>query len=1340
MPKFTDVYDDEDYSDGDLDVMHVKDPYNNAAHSVPTTLNDPQAKITEYSIREYGRYPSVNMRNLSLSPPVFETRIYIDEAKGLYGVGLGGSQKDSEKYAVEQLSRMIDLFSSTSHLSHQAQAIQVPQSNRQEASIKTLLNTNGEIYLSHDLNAYRNEAWHENPKVHVNSIFQKHLKRGPDVQTKQNESGQFLTIVTLQDNHKVIYGRGKAPNVKESTRFAALDFLQKYYDLDSPKSSILQTEAPKHMSQQPQNNYINYDQHQYSKEPWADAPKAELHNIFISRFKRPPFYDSKSDDGKGWYSSVEYDASKGLVGYGKGTTKADSTKNAAVDLLLKLGFSMPSVPPSFAAEALKADLIVKIAKPAPIDKKSPIMCKKTSNVTKDLFQSPKIAPEPALSSNMSSQPLRDAGTDADFIKFTADEFKLAYPLINVWSVGPPHSPEWYCHIQMKTPRGLIEAITAPEVQKKKALADIMVLFSEKLQKAEPQVWSKFKSSGDGLATGKYAKIRGDDDLALYRNMKNAVSLEKSLEITPVDWEHAEFALTVSSKSLPELEKLFQGKDAPVSLASDLKAYHSAKSILPFNLPLNIPFNKPLASSVKFNLHEKCHAHLISTYTPGEALMEICRLKFDQLPGHYLIVAGNSFQSKVFAEHVAKYLEEDLGGHVGYYVSSKDNLPASSGPSLIFAPPVASLKLLNQMPFSGAIINVALTVNDEFSLLALSEAKSKLAQNHIANLFVVHSYTDSHKVLEYMKGAECAIYDIRDKISSPKVEFIPVDSQQVQEWMVVRPKVPEISPISDVIAQIASADESTLVVLSSWECVMQLQKYMVYEDPKRIGYADRSKFEIFGLHEGLQPLEWISFSSRLSQSPDLGVRRIILTTQVIFGLPLSFLTHTIIHAGSTMNFSGLENGLIFTSKWEHELFAASARGRYIVLLNQIIWQKFVSQVPAPKFGPEEFSMVCRSFSSVKQAEAVELLENVPWSDIDLRIAERYLNEKSLLYDSGEPTITGLYLWENFSSQCGLSLKSAKTLYFGVLFCALDSILTCVCIHELYGAEGLTVALAPIKAEVSEYSDHVANLIRFNEWKNSRASFFSEKQELDYCRQKGIDLQRLQRVEHFRSQLYQRLGAVFRFLSEFVATGLGKNTLEVVNENNSKLWLIRGIIGASVANSKNVALVSSTVRPLDFYTVRGEHVCVVPSSVIHNYDRRRNYSATTSDACFAYYFEKLESGLLHALTKIPAMALLLFECHNNGFIMSELDKPDQLLRNIDASGQALNWCSDWISFNSRDSAMLRRMQVYLFLGIEWISAVALGLEKRPPSALMQRVNFINRMLDMTVELVGGHAKYE
>ena len=1334
MPKFTDIYEDEEYSDGDMDVMNVQEPLHEISQVSEQQPDDIQNKVSNYSAQKYGRYPSVNMRNLSLSPPVFETRVCIDESKGLYGVGLGGSQKESERYALEQLSRVIDLFSGAS---------QTPQTIVPQASVATAAtkeNIKSDDCLNHDVASLRNEAWYENPKLHVNSIFQKHIKRGPDVQTWQDEFGEFVTVVNMNCASQAVCGRGKAPTVKDSTRFAAIDFLRRYHKTSpvTPSTSLqIQPSAVGKVATGPVFTQFEQD-HQYSKEPWGDAPKAELHNIFISRFKRPPFYDSKTGDDNVWYSSVEYDASKGLIGFGKGNTKADSTKNAAIDLVLKLSNTNSSVQVAERALPAPSQEIKPTVKPDIGKKSGPSSKKTTVNVTKELFQSSKATVEPTVSSNLSSQPLRDAGTDADFIKFAADEFKVSYPLIDVWSVGPPHSPEWYCRIQLKTPRGQVEATTNAEVQKKKALGDIMVLFSEKLRKAEPELWSKFKLSGDGMATGKYAKIRGDDDLALYRNMKNAVSLEKPYEITSVDWEHADFALTVSSKSVPEMDKLLQGKENLSLLASDLKMHLAAKAVLPFSLPLNIPFNKPPSANL-INLDENCRVHLVASVNPGESMMAVCRVKLDKLPGDYLVIAGSDFQSKILATQTAAYLEEELGNHVGYYASNRNYVAASSGPSLIFASPLGALSLLKSMPFSGALINISSIANEEFSLIALYEAKRLLDHNQLTNLFVIHSYKELTKLVEYMK-TPCAQYDLRCKNSTPKLEFLSIDSQETLDWMLIKPKTPEIAPVSDVIAQVACADETTVVIMSSWEAVMQLQKQMVFEDPKRIGYSDRSKFEIVGLHEGLQAQEWISFSERLTDRPATGVRRIILSTVVIFGLTIPCPVHTVIHAGVSMNFSGLENGLEFTPKFDHDIYSASARGRYVILLSEGVWKKFIPDVRSVSYGPEEFVLLCKSLSSAKQAEAVELVESAPWTDMDLREAERNLKEASVLYESGELTFTGQYLFENFCAPCGLSLVSAKTLLYGILFCSLDSTMTCVCIRELFGSEGLSVSPSPTKSEVAEYSDHVSNLIRFNEWKNSRPSFFTEKQELDYCRQKGIDLQRLQRVERFRNQLFQRLGGAFRFVSEFIATGLGKNPSEVVNENNTKMWLIRGIVGATAANSKNVALVSSAVRPFDFYTIQGEHVCVAPNSVIHNYDRRRNYSATTSDACYAYFFEGVENGLLQNLTKIPAMSLLLFECQENGFIVPELERPEQLVRTVEAKGQSLNWCSDWISFNSRDSVMLRKMQVYLFLGIEWISAAGLGLEKRPPTALMQRVNFVNRLLDMAVELVGGHAKYE
>jgi hypothetical protein len=85
-------------------------------------------------------------------------------------------------------------------------------------------------------------------------------------------------------------------------------------------------------------------------------------------------------------------------------------------------------------------------------------------------------------------------------------------------------------------------------------------------------------------------------------------------------------------------------------------------------------------------------------------------------------------------------------------------------------------------------------------------------------------------------------------------------------------------------------------------------------------------------------------------------------------------------------------------------------------------------------------------------------------------------------------------------------------------------------------------------------------------------------------------------------------------------------------------------------------------------------------------------------------------------------------------------EAVMRAIDAQG-SLTAGSGWITFNSREMGLLRRFHSLLQISIQWLSLVLFGeIRLKSPAADRSCVDYVNRMLEMAIDLVGNHARYE
>jgi hypothetical protein len=175
--------------------------------STVSWINDPVHFVSDFSFRTFGKFPTSVITQLTLSPTVFEHKVVIDDAAGIFGSGLGKTKDEAEKAAYFSLCQKI---SSTSG----------------SATLKDIQNMpEYEQYLSKDAPESKSYHWYHTAKLEASKIALKLTGKEPIYLTSVADLDQNIYLCQLVvDEDKGLVGYGRSANSKDATRLAAVDF------------------------------------------------------------------------------------------------------------------------------------------------------------------------------------------------------------------------------------------------------------------------------------------------------------------------------------------------------------------------------------------------------------------------------------------------------------------------------------------------------------------------------------------------------------------------------------------------------------------------------------------------------------------------------------------------------------------------------------------------------------------------------------------------------------------------------------------------------------------------------------------------------------------------------------------------------------------------------------------------------------------------------------------------------------------------------------------------------------------------------------------------------------
>lgn len=170
-------------------------------------MNDPVHYASDFSFRNYGKFPTSVITQLTLSPAVFEHKVVIDDAAELFGSGLGKTKAEAEKAAYFSLCQKIS-------------------SNSGSATPNDIRNMpEYEQYLSKDLPDYKSYPWYHTAKLEASKIAMKLTGKEPLYLTSVADLDQNIYLCqVVVDEDKGLVGYGRSVNAKDATRLAAVDF------------------------------------------------------------------------------------------------------------------------------------------------------------------------------------------------------------------------------------------------------------------------------------------------------------------------------------------------------------------------------------------------------------------------------------------------------------------------------------------------------------------------------------------------------------------------------------------------------------------------------------------------------------------------------------------------------------------------------------------------------------------------------------------------------------------------------------------------------------------------------------------------------------------------------------------------------------------------------------------------------------------------------------------------------------------------------------------------------------------------------------------------------------
>jgi hypothetical protein len=1266
-----------------MNVENYSDAGDSIGESIPGVAkasSPSETKVKNYSINFYSRLPDISIRSLSLKPSIFEVKVVIDERKGLYGVAVGDSSKSAKSVAYGQISRVIDLYAGE----RENFAVDAPVSgNRVMKDIDP------------ELLKYSKEPWYKDPKSEVIAYFFKKLKRGPEFLNVREHDGSIASTVIF-DQTAGIVGRGRAQNIKDAERFASMDILSKIYTPSNGSTSIEQ-ELLSTLE------FLGTEPSSWSASEYCRNPRGALHSIFISIKNHPPLYDCKRHGGD-WFAVVELEKSMGLVGRGRSRLKVESLRLSAIDLLLKLEKEPSLCPPKHTANLVPPSGETSVLSD---------QCEQSSKEnSKDLAadSSPSHVDDPTFM-KIVPQPL-PKGADADFIKFVADVYQIPCPLIDVWTMAPRHGPMWHCRIKMSTPNKVIEVTAGPERQKKNALGEAMVKFGASLRASEPDLWTNFKDSGDGPNTGKYAKTQSDNRPVLHTKSEDLLPIDDTGPSLPEYSENVDLTLTTSPKTIPDIQKLLSDPRLKNELLDDV-----------IKIGVGFPTNA-FFENLTLRQYKAATDHSQVTIFQNMSRSSLHEHSKMYAEGTHLIAYSDVFLAKLHSIYFASECGYKIGHEVGCYFGNREHvLPCDSRVCFIFTTHFYLLEMLNSVRGSPGIASVTINGCDSVSLeLSLL---FRCARNHeydnVSDWILCACLGDTvEKLALYFGNDSC---NIVNENSHPFANISFASLIRKPQHGIAKPLLPSARQLADLLAK-SAVNGITALVLPAWSHVLSFHRYITQEDCDHLGF-DKPSFRILCLHESMTPTDWISLLSQLSNTPaPVDCKTVVLCTKSLFFYDLCRISFSLV-IDTCIDFSshGLENGMRFSSKASVNIKALY--GRVILAVDESIWEETMPALDFSKpFVPDDILLGLLYFFplSLCTQEPLFGFENVLNNESGCGATKR-LQDWGLLTDENKLTLSASFLYKHIITPCGLTVRNAKRLLFGVAFCCLDSTVTLISIVELFGAEGIVVAGSPMKPENCEFSDHICQVLQFYQWKHSRSSFFSETDELNYCTQRGLELGRLHRVEAFKAQLYNVLDSSLRLMASFVSFGTGRKPQEVINDNNSKFWLVKSGLAASVSDLDSICVVQSALCPTHFVDMTKSSLFAAPTSILHNSSAPQ--SRSSHDVIYnVFYYELREGTSLSMISRLPSMSIFLLHPRTS----------------FTGDSASYVWGREWITFNSRDFETLTQARDLCFLAMEWLCATALVCSGDDFTVNDAKLEFFNQIMDIIVELIGYHTKLE